>query len=134
MCQTEDWKESLGGHQALMVDVIEAIGRNGCQVKMASSKDDIEHGTGVDNTIQIGVQDQNEEAIIHLKIKKSAPFKKLMNVFSTRQRVNIESLRFTFDGKRLRPTDCPNDHQMEDGDTLEVFHAWPPKGWYPSHG
>ena len=27
VCQTEDWKESLGGHQALMVDVIEAIGR-----------------------------------------------------------------------------------------------------------
>ena len=33
----------------------------------------------------------------------------------------MESLRFTFDGNRLRHTDCPNDHQMEDGDTLEVF-------------
>ena len=85
---------------------------------MEGGKDDIK--AIVDN-IHIGVQDQNGGAIIHFKIKKSTPFKKLMNAYCTRQKVNMESLRFTFDGNRLRPTDCPNDHQMEDGDTLEVF-------------
>ena len=85
---------------------------------MEESKDDVK---GELENIQIGVQDQNGGAIIHFKIKKTTPFRKLMNAYCTRQRVNLESLRFTFDGNRLRPTDCPNDHQMEDGDTLEVF-------------
>merc|ERR1719282_1535705 len=41
-----------------------------------------------------------------------------MDAFSTRRKINMESLCFTFNGNSLPPTNCPNDHQMKDGDTI----------------
>ena len=68
--------------------------------------------------IRIEVQDQNEGAIMNFKMKRSTPFRRLMNAYSTRLKINLESLCFTFNGNSLPPTNCPNDHQMKDGDII----------------
>jgi len=45
---------------------------------------------------------------------------KLMRVFCQRQDVAMESVRFLFDGKRIREIQTPNELGMEDGDSIRV--------------
>jgi len=46
--------------------------------------------------------------------------KKLMDAFCDRQGKDPKSVRFLFDGQRVRPEDSPETLDMQDGDTLEV--------------
>ena len=46
-----------------------------------------------------------------------------MRAFCQRQGVAMESVRFLFDGNRIRENQTPNEQEMEDGDSIEVFVA-----------
>ncbi|KAJ5902137.1 ubiquitin-like modifier SUMO [Penicillium taxi] len=66
----------------------------------------------------IKVTDNNNE--VFFKIKRTTPLKKLMDAFCDRQGKQISTVRFLFDGTRVRPDDTPEALDMNDGDTLEV--------------
>ena len=59
--------------------------------------------------------------VIQFKIKESTPFRKLMNAYCERQKLVMSTIRFVFDGTRLKETDTPKSLEMEDDDTIEVF-------------
>lgn len=60
-------------------------------------------------------------SIIHFKIKKQTPLRKLMTTYCDRTGLNIANVRFRFDGQPINETDSPNQLEMEEGDTIEVF-------------
>lgn len=87
--------------------------------------------------LNIKVTDNNNE--VFFKIKRSTQLNKLMNAFCERQGKQLSTVRFLFDGTRVRPEDTPdtvrlpqttvpkhganiplNQLDMQDGDTLEV--------------
>ncbi|KAE8157021.1 ubiquitin-related domain-containing protein [Aspergillus tamarii] len=68
--------------------------------------------------LNIKVTDNNNE--VFFKIKRSTQLKKLMDAFCERQGKQISTVRFLFDGTRVRPDDTPDTLEMADGDTLEV--------------
>ncbi|KAJ5627826.1 Ubiquitin-like protein SMT3 [Penicillium odoratum] len=68
--------------------------------------------------LNIKVTDNNNE--VFFKIKRSTPLKKLMDAFCDRQGKQFATVRFLFDGTRVRPDDTPDGLDMTDGDTLEV--------------
>lgn len=95
--------------------------------------------------LNIKVTDNNNE--VFFKIKRSTQLKKLMDAFCDRQGKQMSTVRFLFDGTRVRPEDTPDtvcgcrisplftfssieplstNHssslqlEMADGDTLEV--------------
>lgn len=90
--------------------------------------------------LNIKVTDNNNE--VFFKIKRTTPLKKLMDAFCERQGKQLSTVRFLFDGTRVRPEDTPDsvsvdstaifEHRslitrritrqldMADGDTLEV--------------
>ncbi|EFE30307.1 uncharacterized protein ARB_02845 [Trichophyton benhamiae CBS 112371] len=92
--------------------------------------------------LNIKVTDNNNE--VFFKIKRSTQLKKLMDAFCERQGKQLSTVRFLFDGTRVRPDDSPetvstpagsaqlsllnqkfDSHiplqlDMQDGDTLEV--------------
>jgi len=68
--------------------------------------------------LNIKVTDNNNE--VFFKIKRSTKLEKLMNAFCERQGKQIQTVRFLFDGQRVRPEDSPDTLDMADGDTLEV--------------
>ena len=45
---------------------------------------------------------------------------KLMNAFATRQGVNIKTVRFLFDGERIREDQTPQQLGLEDNDSIDV--------------
>lgn len=46
-----------------------------------------------------------------------------MTAYCTRVKLAMDQLRFTFDGTRIRADDCPRDHDIQDGDSIEVFQS-----------
>lgn len=90
--------------------------------------------------LNIKVTDNNNE--VFFKIKRTTQLKKLMDAFCERQGKQLSTVRFLFDGTRVRPEDTPDtvraaflpvlsssnlrlmtgsiQLEMADGDTLEV--------------
>lgn len=48
---------------------------------------------------------------------------KLMAAYCERQGVDRQTVRFLFDGERLRGTQTPDDVDMEDGDAIEAYRV-----------
>lgn len=56
--------------------------------------------------LNIKVTDNNNE--VYFKIKRSTQLKKLMDAFCERQGKQPSTVRFLFDGTRVRPEDSPD--------------------------
>nr|CAX77085.1 Small ubiquitin-related modifier 2 precursor [Schistosoma japonicum] len=72
--------------------------------------------------INIKVQGQ-EGSIIHIKIRKNTPLRKLMLAYCERLGLKQPSVRFIFDGNSVHETDTPASLEMEENDTIEVFQT-----------
>ncbi|KAK6946986.1 Rad60/SUMO-like domain [Dillenia turbinata] len=66
----------------------------------------------------IALQDGNE---VFFRIKRSTQLKKLMNAYCDRQSVELNSIAFLFDGRRLRGEQTPEELEMEDGDEIDAM-------------
>lgn len=60
-------------------------------------------------------------SVVHFKIKKNTPLRKLMTAYCDRTGVKMEAMRFRFDGQPINETDTPAGLEMEDGDSIDVF-------------
>ncbi|KAJ3675722.1 hypothetical protein LUZ60_004764 [Juncus effusus] len=75
---------------------------------------------GVDDYINLKVKNQNGMEV-HFKIKKSTPLKKLMKAYCQRESLELNSIAFLFDGRRLRGDQSPEQLEMEDGDEIDAM-------------
>jgi small ubiquitin-related modifier len=66
---------------------------------------DKEGGAPPTEHLNIKVTDNNNE--VFFKIKRTTQLKKLMDAFCERQGKQISTVRFLFDGTRVRPEDSP---------------------------
>ncbi|KAK2939868.1 putative small ubiquitin-related modifier [Blattamonas nauphoetae] len=55
-----------------------------------------------------------------LQNQENTALKKLMDAYCTRENLIPASVRFMFDGNRLKPTDTPEKLDMEDGDMIDA--------------
>ncbi|CAI4222512.1 unnamed protein product [Auanema sp. JU1783] len=63
-------------------------------------------------------QDSNE---VHFRVKYGTSMGKLKKSYADRTGVNVSSLRFLFDGRRINDTDTPKTLEMEEDDVIEVY-------------
>ncbi|CAD5206265.1 unnamed protein product [Bursaphelenchus okinawaensis] len=63
-------------------------------------------------------QDANE---VHFRVKFGTSMGKLKKSYAERTGVQIGSLRFLFDGRRINDEDTPKTLGMEDDDVIEVY-------------
>ncbi|CAG8448154.1 13583_t:CDS:2 [Acaulospora morrowiae] len=75
-------------------------------------------GSGDHINLKVVGNDHNE---MFFKIKRSTQLKKLMDAFCTRQGKLLNSVRFLYDGERIREDQTPQELDMEDGDTIDVM-------------
>ncbi|CAD8070324.1 unnamed protein product [Paramecium sonneborni] len=69
--------------------------------------------------LNLKVKSQDGEEVF-FKIKKQTQFKKLMDAYCSRQNLQIQNVRFLFDGERILETQTPADIGMETGDEIDV--------------
>lgn len=65
----------------------------------------------------IPFQDGNE---VFFRIKRSTQLKKLMNAYCDRQSVELNSIAFLFDGRRLRAEQTPDEVSL----SLSLTYVW----------
>jgi len=70
--------------------------------------------------INLRVVTQHKEELF-FKVKESTKMGKLMDAFCKRKGCRSNSVRFTFDGKRIAATHTPAQLDMEDGDVIDVY-------------
>lgn len=70
--------------------------------------------------ISIKVTDNNNEIVF--KIKTSAQLNKLMQIYCDRHGKDPRTVRFLFEGERIQGSKTPDELEMEDGDTIQVFY------------
>jgi len=68
--------------------------------------------------LKVVAQDGNE---MFFKLRRSTRMQKLMAAYCERQGVDRQTVRFLFDGERLRDTQTPEGLEMEDGDVIDVM-------------
>lgn len=89
--------------------------------KAVDSKPQVDGATGDDENINLFVADQSGGAPVQFRIKKTTPFRKLMDAYCKKLGLSKQDVRFTFDGNRLREQDNPKACGVEDGDEIDVF-------------
>jgi hypothetical protein len=65
-------------------------------------------------------QNNNE---VFFKIKRATQLRKLMDAYCQRQGKDEKTVRFLYDGVRLKPDSTPEEMEMEDGDSIDVMVA-----------
>jgi hypothetical protein len=72
--------------------------------------------------LNIKVTDNNNE--VFFKIKRSTQLKKLMDAFCDRQGKQMSTVRFLFDGQRVRPDDTPDGVSLFPADSSSCYALW----------
>ncbi|KAK1375516.1 Small ubiquitin-related modifier [Heracleum sosnowskyi] len=85
-----------------------------------TAEEDKKPGTdgGAHINLKVKGQDGNE---VFFRIKRSTQLKKLMNAYCDRQSVEMNSIAFLFDGRRLQAAQTPDELEMEDGDEIDAM-------------
>lgn len=86
---------------------------------MSEEKKDVKP-EGSSEHINLKVTGQ-DNSVVHFKIKKNTPLRKLMSAYCDRTGVKMGVMRFRFDGNPINETDTPLQLEMEDGDSIDVF-------------
>lgn len=68
--------------------------------------------------LKVKSQDGNE---VYFKVKRTTQFSKVMMAYCKKVGQDVESVRFLFDGQRLRPDQTPADLDMEDEDEIHAM-------------
>ncbi|RIA89031.1 small ubiquitin-related modifier-like protein [Glomus cerebriforme] len=63
----------------------------------------------------------NDHIEMTFRVKKTKPLQKLMEVFSERNGLTMRTLKFLYDGDRIKNDDTPESLEMEDGDAIDVM-------------
>jgi len=74
---------------------------------------------GGENTLTLVVKDQTG-AELQFKVKKETKLQRVMEAYANSKGVDMNSLRFTIDGDRIRGDQTPKMLEMEDMDQIDV--------------
>ncbi|KAL3090595.1 hypothetical protein niasHT_025379 [Heterodera trifolii] len=70
--------------------------------------------------IKLKVVDQDSN-VEHFRVKYGTSMDKLMNAYAERTGVQVTSLHFLFDGRRIKDDHTPRSLEMEGDEIIEVY-------------
>ncbi|CAD7698347.1 unnamed protein product [Ostreobium quekettii] len=68
--------------------------------------------------INVVVKDQHGHEL-HFKVRKTTKFEKIMKAYCEKKSLQMNQLRFLYDGERVKPDQSPEEVEMEDGDVID---------------
>lgn len=69
--------------------------------------------------LRVITSDMNNE--VHFKVKFNTVLGRLKRSYCNKLGLQVEELRFVFDGHRITDTDTPKDLNMENDDVIEIY-------------
>jgi len=80
----------------------------------------VEESKAVSEGVKLKVRSGNQEPF-KFRLPKDDTFKKLFQGFCTKAGINMNKVKFMFDGLSLDPNSTPADHDMEDEDLIDAI-------------
>ncbi|GFG28158.1 hypothetical protein Cfor_02586 [Coptotermes formosanus] len=62
-----------------------------------------------------------DNSIVAFKVRKCRPLRKLMYTYCNCIGIDAATMRFVYDGRRIRKRDTPMSLEMTEDDTIEVY-------------
>ncbi|CAH8279807.1 unnamed protein product, partial [Arabidopsis lyrata] len=62
-----------------------------------------------------------DDICVYFRIKRDVELRKMMHAYSAKVGVEMSTLRFLFDGNRIKLNQTPNELGLEDEDEIEAF-------------
>ncbi|KAI7731019.1 hypothetical protein M8C21_017413 [Ambrosia artemisiifolia] len=86
-----------------------------------NNDEDKKPGTA-DQGAHINLKVKNQDNVeLFFKIKRNTQLKKLMNAYCDRMSVELNSIVFLFDGRRIRGDQTPDELEIEEGDEIDAM-------------
>ncbi|CDJ56371.1 ubiquitin-like protein SMT3 precursor, putative [Eimeria maxima] len=85
---------------------------------MSEEKKDGENAEKEHMQLKVRSPDGSE---VYFKIKRRTKLEKLMTAYCNRLGQSIDSVRFLYDGERVKPEKTPMDLGIEDGDVIDAM-------------
>ncbi|KAK9808175.1 hypothetical protein WJX73_005370 [Symbiochloris irregularis] len=73
----------------------------------------------VEQAFQLVVKDQTGGEV-HFKVKPTTKFEKIMASYATNKSIDQKSIRFLYEGRRLKPEETPDMLGMESEDVIDA--------------
>ena len=74
------------------------------------------------NTEELNINVKSQEGtVICFKLKKTTQMKKMIDSYCQRNGYHSKSVRFIYEGERIKETDTPAALGMEDGDEIDAM-------------
>ncbi|KAF7458195.1 putative ubiquitin-like protein SMT3 precursor [Cryptosporidium felis] len=98
------------------------LGEGGNESQQIEQKPVIDQGGASDETqyVTVKVRSPDGEQVLY-RIKKKTRLQKLMNSYCQRTGQNEQSIRFLFEGERLRPEMTAEDAGLQEGDLIDAM-------------
>ncbi|KAG8380315.1 hypothetical protein BUALT_Bualt06G0002800 [Buddleja alternifolia] len=75
-----------------------------------------------DNGVLINISIHNgSDRVFRYRIKRDVPLQRLMIDYSRRLGINHKTIRFIYDGRRVKESTTPHDMDMEDGAVIDAL-------------
>lgn len=75
---------------------------------------------GGSESINLVVKNQSGDEV-HFKVKSTTRFEKIMKAYCEKKGIDVNTIKFVFDGKRIEKEQSPAGLDMEDGDTVDAI-------------
>lgn len=111
-------------HGLTICDIVECVvvgkDASGSSAEAGPSSSNVESLNPHEISLNIQCPEFKTGQFATLKISRKAGFRALMTEFAASKGLEIEQLKFSFDGEKLDPESTPEDLDMEDGDCIDV--------------
>ncbi|ESQ42858.1 hypothetical protein EUTSA_v10015519mg [Eutrema salsugineum] len=71
--------------------------------------------------VTVSISTQKKEMSVYFRIKKDVELCKMMKAYCDKFGIEMSTLRFHFDGDRIKPNQTPSELGLEDGDEIDAF-------------
>lgn len=74
------------------------------------------------DSVCLKVQNADRKGMLNINISRYDKMSVLMHKYAKEKNVNLEKLKFLFDGEILDPNETPVDLDLDGGECIDVYH------------
>ncbi|KAL0302890.1 UNVERIFIED_CONTAM: Small ubiquitin-related modifier 2 [Sesamum radiatum] len=80
--------------------------------------------------INLSIQNGQDYRVLSYRIRRDIPLDRILLDFSRRLGLRYNSIRFVYDGRRLKESSTPLDLNMDDGAVIDAWTEQTGGGWF----
>ncbi|KAL5700473.1 hypothetical protein ACHQM5_025910 [Ranunculus cassubicifolius] len=72
-------------------------------------------------TVTIKVKNNQDHSVVTFNVKRHSKLEKLMHLYCEHKKVDVDTFKFLYTGKRIKGHQTPHELEMENVDEIDAF-------------